>query len=200
MTAAFSPSTHPPQPKRFTVQDYHRLVEMGFWGENERIELIRGELIQMAAKGTAHETCITRLMRVLFPLVAEQATLRCQSPISLADSEPEPDVTIARNQAEDYLHGHPGPADILLVIEVADSSLTYDREVKLPLYAEVGITDYWLFNLLEGYLEAYSQPTEIRPGQFGYQHRDIVPTTASIALPPFPEQVVNLSQIFPPQT
>jgi Uma2 family endonuclease len=140
------------------VQDYHRLVEMGFWGENERIELIRGELIQMAVKGTAHETCITRLMRVLFPLVAEQVTLRCQSPISLADSEPEPDVTI------------------------------------------VGIADYWLFNLFEGYLEAYSQPTELRPGQFGYLHRNIVPATASIALPPFPEQVVNLSQIFPPQT
>jgi Uma2 family endonuclease len=197
MTTTFSQTTYPPQPKRFTVHDYHRLIELGFWGEDDHIELIRGELIQMAAKGATHESCITRLMRALLPLIGEQATLRCQSPIVLADSEPEPDFTIVRNQIDDYMHGHPRPEDTLLVIEVADSSLTYDREEKLPLYAEVGIPDYWLFNLLDGYLEAYSQPAEIRPGQFGYLNRNIVQVTASISLPPFPDQIVQLSQVFP---
>jgi Uma2 family endonuclease len=92
-----------PQPVRFTVQDYHRLVELGFLGEDDHIKLIRGELIQMAAKGTAHETCITRLLRVLPGLVGDRATLRCQSPITLSfDGEPEPAFPIGQNREDDY--------------------------------------------------------------------------------------------------
>jgi Uma2 family endonuclease len=185
------------QPKRFTVHEYHRLVELGFLTENDRIELIRGELILMAAKGTAHETCIRRLLRQLPLLLQNRATLQCQSPIYLSfDGEPEPDFAIVRNRVDDYATEHPTPADTLLVIEVADSSLDYDREVKLPLYAEAEISDYWLFNLPDRYLEAYSEPCQIS-GQFAYLNRRIVPITGTIALPPFPEQVLNLNSVFP---
>jgi Uma2 family endonuclease len=185
------------QPKRFTVKDYHRLAELGFLQEDDRIELIRGELFHMAAKGVAHETCITRLLRVLPRLIGDRATLRCQSPITLSfDGEPEPDFAIVRNRADDYANGHPTPADTLLVIEVSDSSLEYDRDVKLPLYAEAKIQDYWLFNLPDQYLEAYSEPSQIS-GQFGYLNRRIVPAEGAIALPPFPEQVLELALVFP---
>jgi Uma2 family endonuclease len=186
------------QPKRFTVDEYHRLTELGFLQAGDRVELIRGELIQMAAKGVAHETCITRLLRVLPQLVGNQATLRCQSPIRLSfDGEPEPDFAIVHNRADDYAHGHPTPEDTLLVIEVSDSSLAYDREVKLPLYAEANIQDYWLFNLPDRYLEAYREPYPIAPGRFGYLHRRIVPADGEIALPSFPEAVLQIAAIFP---
>jgi len=186
------------QPKRFTVQEYHRLVELGFLGEDDHIELIRGELMQRAAKGTAHETCIRRLLRQLPLLLQNQATLQCQAPISLSfDGEPEPDFAIVRNRPDDYATKHPTPEDTLLVIEVADSSLEYDRQVKLPLYAEATISDYWLVNLPEQYLEAYSEPAQLVSGQFGYLNRRIVPKDGAIALPSFPEAVLQLALVFP---
>jgi Uma2 family endonuclease len=185
------------QPKRFTVQEYHRLAELGFLSEDDHIELIRGELIQMAAKGTAHETCITRLLRVLPQILGDRATLRCQSPITLAfDGEPEPDFSIVQNRDDDYAAAHPTPAEMLLVIEVADLSLEYDRTVKLSLYAEAGIPDYWLFNVSDRTLEAYSEPAQITPGQFGYLNRRIFTPSSAIALP-VGEQPLSLSQIFP---
>lgn len=101
--------------KRFTLAEYHRLAEMGFLSENDRVELIHGQIVEMAAKGTAHEVCITRLLRELPKLVGDRATLRSQSPIVLPpDSEPEPDFTIVQNRADDYLSAHPGPADSTL--------------------------------------------------------------------------------------
>jgi Uma2 family endonuclease len=186
------------QPKRFTVNEYHRLAELGFLHEDDHIELIRGELIQMAAKGTAHETCITLLIAALFKLMDGRATLRCQSPIQLSfDGEPEPDFAIVRNRVDHYASGHPTPEDILFVIEVADSSLSYDRDVKLPLYAEAKIQDYWLFNLFDGYLEVYSEPYQIAAGRFGYLNRRIVTIDGAIALPPFPEEILQLATVFP---
>ncbi|WP_298976857.1 Uma2 family endonuclease [uncultured Thermosynechococcus sp.] len=198
MTTTTPKLNHPPHPLRFTVQDYHRLRELGFLGEDDHIELIRGELIQMAAKATAHEACVRRLLRQLPLLLQNRATLQCQAPLSLAfDGEPEPDFAIVQNRPDDYATQHPTPADVLLIIEVADSSLDYDREVKLPLYAEAKISHYWLFNLRDSYLESYSEPDQITLGKFGYLNRKIIPKTGTVALPPFPEQTLELSSIFP---
>jgi len=186
--------------KRFTLAEYHRLTEIGFFAEDDRIELIRGEIIQMAAKGTAHELCLTRLIRELINLLGDRAILRVQSPIVLpSGSEPEPDFTIVQNRDDDYLSSHPDPAEVLLVIEIADSSLSYDREVKLPVYAESGISDYWLFNLPENCLEAYSQPYHNLPVSFGYSLKRIVLPNQAIALPCFPELSLDLAKIFPGQ-
>jgi len=184
--------------KRFTLAEYHRLTEIGFFTEDDRIELIRGEIIQMAAKGTAHELCLTRLNRELINLLGERAILRVQSPIVLpSGSEPEPDFTIVQNRDDDYLSAHPNPAEVLLVIEIADSSLSYDREVKLPVYAESGISDYWLFNLPENCLESYSQPYHNLPGSFGYSIKRIVLPNQAIALTCFPDLSLELAKIFP---
>lgn len=186
-----------PQPVRFTVQDYHRLIDLGFLGEDDHIELIRGALIQMVAKGTAHETCIRRLLRELSLLIQNRAILQCQAPITIAfDGEPEPDFAIVQNRADDYETAHPTAAETLLVIEVADSSLEYDRTVKLSLYAEAAIPHYWLFNVTDRTLEAYSEPAAITPAQFGYLQRRIVTAAAAIALP-IGEQVLSLAKIFP---
>lgn len=187
----------PPQPVKFTVQDYHRLAELGFFGEDDPIELIRGELIQMAAKGMAHETCITRLLRVLPLLVGDRATLRCQSPITVSfDGEPEPDFSIVQNRDDDYESAHPTSEETLWVIEVADSSLDYDRTVKLSLYAEAGIPHYWLFSVTERTLEAYSEPAEVASGQFRYRNCRILTPEEAIALP-VGDRPLSLAQIFP---
>ena len=133
--------------KRFTVEEYHRLGELGFLTADDRIELIRGELVYMTAKGTAHEVCLTKLLREL-PRLSDQATVRFQSPIILTGSEPEPDFTIVKNRSDDYLEAHQTSENVWLLIEISDSSLTYDQETKLNLYAEYNIQDtgsltYW---------------------------------------------------------
>lgn len=199
--------------KRFTLAEYHRLAELGFFGEDDRVELTHGQIVEMAAKGTAHEVCLTRLLRELPKLVGDCATLRCQSPLVLPrDSEPEPDFTLVQNRADDYLSSHPEPADALLVIEISDSSLSYDavnaapggflqenvdQEVKLSLYAEASISDYWIFNLIENYLEVYSQPYQNLQDKFGYGVKRIVLSNHAIALPCFPDLSLDLSKVFP---
>lgn len=184
--------------KRFTLAEYHRLAELGFIGEDDRVELIHGQIVKMSAKGTAHEVCITRLLRELPKLLGDRATLRCQSPLILpSDNEPEPDFTIVQNRADDYLSSHPEPADVLLVIEISDSSLSYDQEVKLPLYATAGICDYWIFNLVENYLEVYSEQYQDLQGKFGYGMKRIILLNVAIALPHFPDLLLDLSKVFP---
>jgi Uma2 family endonuclease len=189
-----------PTLKRFTLAEYHRLAELGFLGEDDLVELIHGQIVEMAAKVTAHEVCLTRLLRELIKLVSDRATLRSQSPLILPpDSEPEPDFTIVQNRADDYLSSHPGAADVLLVIEVADSSLSYDQEVKLPLYAEADISDYWIFNLVENHLEVYSEPYQDLKGKYGYGIKRIILPNQAIILPYFPniKQAVNKGWLFP---
>jgi Uma2 family endonuclease len=184
--------------KRFTIDEYHRLAELGFLSENDRVELIRGEIIQMSAKGTRHTTCCRNLLRELAILVAERAELQCQDPIVLpANSEPEPDFTILRKRADNYLSGHPTPPDVLLVIEIADSTLKYDQEIKMPLYAEAGISEYWIFNLIDNHLEAYSEPYQELQGKFGYSIRRIILPNQVVPLPYFPDLSLDLFKVFP---
>jgi Uma2 family endonuclease len=185
-------------PKRFTIDEYHRLIQLGFLTEGDRIQLIRGELIQMAAKGTPHSVCSSILCRQLDRLLGDRAVIRCQDPITLINqSEPEPDVVIARGQDEDYLAHHPYPEDIWLVIEISDSSLTYDQTAKLSLYAEAGIVHYWIANLEACQMECYSQPYQTVQGEFSYLSKQILLPNQSVSLPGFLDAALNLSRIFP---
>jgi Uma2 family endonuclease len=184
--------------RRFTLDEYHRLGELGFFREDERVELIRGEIVQMPTKKTPHSVCNTRLIRKLILLLGERAIVRGQEPIILlSDSEPQPDGIIARNCADDYLSSHPKPADILLVIEISDSTLSYDQKTKLSVYAEAGICGYWLFNLVENYLEFYSEPYQDRQGKFSYRSKRVILSNELVTLPCFPDLFLNLSEIFP---
>lgn len=184
-------------PKRFTIDEYHRLIELGFLKEGDRIELIRGELIQMAAKQTFHSVCSSILCRQLDRLLQDKAVIRGQNPVTLLNnSEPEPDVVIARGKDEDYLAHHPYVDDIFLVIEIFDSTLDYDRTTKLTLYAEAGITNYWIVNLQVRQLEYYSQPYQDAQGEFNYLNKQIFLSNHSVTIPGFEDTSLQLRRIF----
>ncbi len=184
--------------KRFSIAEYHRLGELGFFAPDERIELIRGELIIKAAKSTFHSVCNSLLLGELCTLARKKAIVRGQEPIILSNnSEPEPDVVIARNRSDNYLSSHPEPADILLVIEVSDSTLKYDQRTKLSLYAEAGIANYWIFNLVDNQLEMHSEPYQKRQGNFSYRSQNIVLQNETVVIPGFPELSLDLSLVFP---
>lgn len=184
--------------KRFTIDEYHRLIELGFLNESDRIELIRGELMQMVAKGTLHTFCTTRLCRQLDRLLGDRVVVRCQEPIIIpSDSEPEPDVAIARGNEADYLIHHPYPEDVFLVIEISDSTLNFDQTTKLEIYAEAGISHYWIVNLNFRQLECYSQRYQNAQGKFNYLSKQIFLSHQSVAIPGFTDILLDLSQIFP---
>ncbi|QSJ15464.1 Uma2 family endonuclease [Nostoc sp. UHCC 0702] len=184
-------------PKRFTIEEYHQLIALGFLKQSDRIELIRGELIQMVAKGTPHTVCGSILCRQLDRLLGDRAVIRGQDPITLPNaSEPEPDVVIARGLDEDYLVHHPYPEDILLVIEISDSTLIYDQTKKLEMYAEAGIYNYWIVDLNARQLERYSQPYQNAQGEFNYLSKQIYLLHQLVEIPGFEDSLLNLSRIF----
>ena len=184
--------------KKFTIAEYHQLVDLGFFTENDRIELIRGEIINMAPKRTPHSVCNSLLWKKLYQLIGQQAEIRVQEPITLpSDSEPEPDVVVAKLKADNYLSAHPVAEDIILAIEIADSTLKYDREIKIPLYAEAGINDYWIFNLVDKCLEVYTKPFSHQNGNFNYQTRNIILADGTIEIPGFSDVILELASVFP---
>ncbi len=143
---------------RYSVDDYEEMVRLGALSENDRVELIRGEILTKMPIGPRHAASVTGLNEALGPQCAGRATLRIQDPIRLPDSEPEPDLSVVRRRADRYASGHPRPADILLIAEVSDSSLDEDRTVKKTLYAEAGIVEYWIVNLVDDCLEVHRDP------------------------------------------
>jgi len=146
------------QPHRFTVAQVEEMVKVGILDENDRCELIRGELIEKMTIGDPHVAAVRRLVRFFKRLPDELALLGVQDPIKLADSRPEPDCTLLRPAADDYELRTASPPDILLLIEVADSTLAFDRTIKGPLYAQNGIAEYWIVNLLDQQIEVHRQP------------------------------------------
>lgn len=192
-----------PQRYKFTLDDYHRLGEAGIIDPAIRMELIRGDLILMASKGTPHEVCMTRLIRVLSLTVGQQALVRVRSPIIIPpNSEPEPDFTIARLCVDEYLSEHPRGKDAHLLIEISASSLYIDRTIKLALYAEAGVEHYWIFDLNSRLLEVYSEPQMLHPAEpqekYGYGKKQLISDTQSIAIPGLKNAQVALIECFPP--
>jgi len=147
------------KPHRFTVAEYHRMAEVGILNEDSRVELIRGQIVDMAPIGAPHLGMVNRLNRLLPGVLAGRGILSVQNPVRLDDgSEPEPDVVVLRPRADDYATAMPCPSDVLLLIEVADTSLDDDRAIKVPLYAENGIAECWIVNLVDRVVEVYRQP------------------------------------------
>jgi Uma2 family endonuclease len=185
--------------KKFTIDEYEQLGKLGFF-ERDRVELIRGEIIKMVAKGTFHSVCNSLVFGELYTLVGKNAIVRGQEPIILpSDSEPEPDVVIAKKRSDNYSLSHPQAADILLVIEISDSTLNYDQKTKLSLYAEHEISHYWIFNLVDNFLEMYSEPYQNNQGNFGYRFKRIALPNETVSLPGFPDLSLDLAQVFPRQ-
>jgi Uma2 family endonuclease len=148
------------QPPRFhwTVDEYEKLIRLGVLTENHNVELIRGEIVFKMSKGDLHSWCLRALTRIFSKLASESAILSVQDPIYLPDSAPEPDLVLLALRDDLYRHAKPRAADAMLIVEVADSSLEYDREVKGPLFAESGVAEYWILNVVDGCLEVYRDP------------------------------------------
>jgi Uma2 family endonuclease len=148
------------QKKMFTADEYHRMAGAGIFGEDDHIELIEGEIVRMAAIGSRHAACVGRLTQLFVTRFLGKAIVWGQNPVRIGNySEPEPDIALLNPREDFYARSHPGPGDVLLIVEVSDSSLEYDREVKLPLYAKAGIREVWIVNLKTSCVEVHTNPS-----------------------------------------
>lgn len=146
--------------RQFTVEEYHRMAEVGILTEDDRVELIEGEIVQMSPIGRRHAACVNRLIRLFSQRFGEQAIITSQNPVELSDrSELQPDIALLQPRSDFYEAGHPQPKDIFLIVEVADTTIETDRHVKIPLYAGSGISEVWLIDIHEQLIEIYRQPT-----------------------------------------
>lgn len=161
--------------RRFTVDDYHRMGEVGILSPTDRVELIDGEIVSMTPIGPRHGASVDRTNRVLVTAVGTSAIVRVQGSVRLdLFHEPEPDIVLLRPRADFYASAHPGAADILLIIEFAESSIDYDRDIKRRVYAKAGVVEYWLVDLNEDVVHVHADPsnavyrsvTSYRRGQF----------------------------------
>ena len=143
----------------FSVDEFYRMAQAGILNEDDRVELIEGEVIEMSPIGSRHAACVKRLNTLLGRLVEQRMIVSVQDPIYIDEfSEPQPDIALLRPREDFYAGSHPTVSDVLLVVEVADSSIEYDRKKKLPLYARAGIPEVWLANLPEDRFEIHTQP------------------------------------------
>jgi Uma2 family endonuclease len=151
---------HEPRTRRFTTDEYHWMGRVGILTEDDRVELIDGEIIELPPIGDRHSASCSKLNRFISGALGDTAIVRIQDPIKLGPhSEPEPDVAVVRARDDFYATGHPVPSDLLLLVEVADTSAGYDRGTKLPLYASVGIPEVWLVDLQGQRVEMHRDPS-----------------------------------------
>jgi Uma2 family endonuclease len=148
---------------RLTVAQYHQMVESGILTEDDPVELLEGWLVSKMPKNPPHRLTTRLIREALEGIIPAGWYVDSQEPITLADSEPEPDVMIVRGQTRDYLNRHPGPHELALVVEVSDLTLSRDRAAKKRMYARAGVPLYWVVNLPAGRIEVYQDPTG--PGQ-----------------------------------
>lgn len=182
-------------PRRFTVDEYRRMGEVGVFEPHERIELLEGEILKMSPKGKKHVVSTSRAVKVFIKLLGEQVIVRVQDPIKLGEqSEPEPDLTLLAPDAQEYLERDPAPPEILYVLEISDTTLAKDRGVKARLYAEAGIVQYDILNVNTRELEDYRDPDAD-----GYRTKHTYRADESFALVAFPEVHFTVGELLPPQ-
>jgi len=145
---------------RLTSAIFHEMVEKGILNEDDRLELIEGELVTLSPIGPEHSGIVDQLAAILIKQLGDRAVVKVQGPLQLDEStEPQPDLILLEPRRDYYKHSLPRPADVALVIEVADSSLAYDRAIKMPLYAGAGIPEAWIVNLIDRWIEVYRDPS-----------------------------------------
>lgn len=180
--------------KRWTVETYHRMSELGILDPQERTELIAGQITVMDAKGTPHVNALRLLTRELDKFLADRPFASTQDPIALDDlSEPEPDLAVIKGSILDYTGRHPRTQDVALVIEVADSTLKYDSQVKDKIYAGAGIVEYWVQDLQNQRLHIFREPQPT-----GYASHQVLSLPKQISPLAFPDLTLTLGSIFPP--
>jgi Uma2 family endonuclease len=145
--------------RRFSVSEYHRLTEIGILTEDDNLELLEGYLVNKMSRNPPHDCAIHLMAGAMMAANVKEWCVRVKSAITLADSEPEPDVTLARGSARTFAAHHPSPSEIGVVVDVADSTLLGDRSDKGRIYSRAGIGSYWIVNLIDRQIEVYEQPS-----------------------------------------
>lgn len=169
--------------RRFTVGEYYRLAEVGILTEDDRVELLEGEIFEMSPISSRHAGCVTRLNHLLQDRVKGRAIVSVQNPIRLSDySEPQPDLAVLKFRPDFYSGEHPKPDDVLLLIEVCETSAAFDRQIKVPLYAKFGIPEVWLVDLAQEQIEVYRAPASQGYGEAHTLTRDQVVTAQRLPL------------------
>ena len=178
--------------RRFTIEEYHRMGEVGIFHEDDRVELIEGEIIEMSPIGRLHAGTVDRIANVFFRRLGERTIVRVQNPVVFTElvSEPQPDVTLLVPRPDFDTSGHPGTGDILLVVEVMDSSVAFDRGVKLRLYARAGVAEVWLANVNTRRIEGYR-----RPSPEGYAESRAFQEDDLLAIQAFPDVTFTVREL-----
>ena len=191
------PEVGGPERRPFTNAEYHALAEAGVLGPDERVQLVAGDIIVMSPVGNPHAECVDLIDDAFTPLrlVPARARIRVQGPMVMPDySEPEPDLMLLKLKEGGYISGHPRPEDVLLLVEVSDSTLRYDRDVKMSLYAAAGVPEAWLVNLREDWIESNTQPSAD-----GYRVTRRYELGDTIAPQAFPDLAIPVERIIPPR-
>jgi Uma2 family endonuclease len=176
---------------RFTVEDYHRMADSGVLKPDARVELLNGQIIDMAPIGPFHGGVEKRLITLFSKLSQGRWLVSAQDPLLLAEhSEPEPDLMLLKSASDDYTTRHPEPADVFLLIEVADSTLTFDRREKLPAYGRAGIVEVWIINLPEQCVEVYREPHFT-----GYESRTVCRESGTVSPQAFPDVTIEVGAL-----
>ncbi len=189
--------TDAPKKRLFTREEYHAMGKAGILGRGERVELLEGEIVAMSPIGSRHAAGVDMLTKAFYATanIGDRAIVRVQNPAATSStSEPEPDLTLLEPKEDSYASGHPRPEDILLLVEVADSSLYYDVNVKLPHYAAVGIPETWIVNLQDDQVEAHTEPSSE-----GYRASRIYRIGDTISPTAFPDLKISVNDIIPPR-
>ncbi|OUL35564.1 hypothetical protein BV372_10995 [Nostoc sp. T09] len=177
----------------WTVEEYHRIAEVGIFGADERVELLDGKIIWMSAKGTTHTSAVGRTNKLIQNRLGSRAWVSVQDPVKLNErSEPEPDIAVVKVDPLDYADHHPTPPEIYLIIEVADSSLKLDCETKGKAYSKAGISDYWVLDVVSRQVHILREPSED-----GYQSEKILAEDETISPLEFPDLRIQVLEMLP---
>ena len=179
--------------RRFSVEEYYRMIEVGIFAENERLELIEGDIVEMGPPSLRHSLCVAMLMERLTRAIDERAHIWPANPVRFSrDTEPQPDIVFIRGPLTRYTE-HPGPADVMFLVEVSDDSYHFDRDVKLDLYARAGVPEVWIVDLRRDVIELFREPSAA-----GYAATHRVERGGTLAPVAFPDVMLQTADILPP--
>ena len=187
-----------PKPHQWTRSEYVKMFDAGVFEPEDRLELIEGKILAISPQNCLHATEVTLVQETLSDIFRSSSTIRVQLPMDVNEiSQPEPDIAVVEGKARDYLNHHPMTA--LLIVEVSDTTLDYDRETKSSLYAKVGIEDYWILNLADRQLEVYRRPASMANQPFGFGYKQINYYTDEDSISPLahPESSIDVADFLP---
>jgi Uma2 family endonuclease len=197
MDSVISTPSEYPQRKRWSRAEYERFVAMGAFLPEDRLELIDGDLIQQMPQNTPHTTSLRLTDRAMNRIFGDGYDVRTQMPLICGESMPEPDIAVVIGNPRDYRLAHPETA--VLIVEISDTTLGYDRSTKGSLYARAGVIDYWIVNIADRLLEVHRDPAPMAEQMFGWHYRSILPYTEDQSIAPLaaPDLLISIADLLP---